>query len=295
MSRNSAPSSAISAYSPFSIYTIRDSDFLATAHKRGGEGEFTETRRWTSARELFHTAQKTGQILPVLIASANTITGVIYTACIDDLRVSPRDKNGNGTTIIRFSELQPLRPKRPLSALVLKSSGQPLSDNFIKPYAICHTPNFLPPIGSKQRLGAQIPSDRRRNAPSAQAALQLCTFKHGDAPKPGEGLRIGTTRRPPRGATKKEWPDYFDVWFPVLAPSAALLRRCKSSQTMDYNDFCATYERELLRSADSRQAIDLLAALALRTSISIGCYCADESTCHRKHLRKLIERAARKL
>src|SRR5437899_11678348 len=115
-------------------------------------------------------------------------------------------------------------------------------------------------------------------------ALKLRTFKHGDTPKRGEGLRIGTTRRPPRGATKKEWPDYFDVWFPVLAPSAALLRRYKLSQTMDYHGFCATYERELLGSAESRQALDLLAALALRTPISIGCYCADESSCHRKHL-----------
>ena len=126
-------------------------------------------------------------------------------------------------------------------------------------------------------------------------ALKLRTFRHGDAPKRGEGLRIGTTRRPPRGATRKQWSDYFDVWFPVLAPSAALLRRSKRSQTMDYRGFCASYERELLGRAESRQALDLLAALALRVPISIGCYCEDESRCHRTHLRKLIERAACKL
>jgi uncharacterized protein YeaO (DUF488 family) len=61
---------------------------------------------------------------------------------------------------------------------------------------------------------------------------------------------------------------------------------------MGFRDFCDSYERELLKSAEPRQALDLLAALALRTPISIGCYCADESRCHRSHLRRLIEAAA---
>ena len=64
---------------------------------------------------------------------------------------------------------------------------------------------------------------------------------------------------------------------------------------MDYRGFCASYERELLSSAESRQALQLLAAMAQRMPISIGCYCKDESRCHRTHLRKLIERAARNL
>ncbi len=61
---------------------------------------------------------------------------------------------------------------------------------------------------------------------------------------------------------------------------------------MTYREFSARYEREITGRAESRQALDLLAALAMRTSISIGCYCEDESSCHRSHLRKLIERAA---
>ena len=124
--------------------------------------------------------------------------------------------------------------------------------------------------------------------------LKLQTFQHGEVPKRGQGLRIGTTRRPPRGATKAQWNEYFDVWFPVLAPSLALLRRMKRGMT-SYADFCSSYERELLANTESRQALDLLAAIALRMPISIGCYCADESTCHRKHLFKLIKRAASKL
>ena len=86
-----------------------------------------------------------------------------------------------------------------------------------------------------------------------------------------------------------------DVWFPVLAPSTALLKRKKRSRTMDYRGFCASYERELLANTEKRQALDLLATFALRIPISIGCYCEDESQCHRSHLRKLIERTARKL
>lgn len=130
-----------------------------------------------------------------------------------------------------------------------------------------------------------------------ETKIRLRTFQHGDSPKRGEGLRIGTTRRPPRGVPRKRWKrdDYFDVWFPVLAPSEALLRRFKRSRTMRFRDFCSAYERELLSKAESRQALELLAALSLRTPISIGCYCEDESKCHRSHLRKLIERAARKM
>jgi uncharacterized protein YeaO (DUF488 family) len=114
--------------------------------------------------------------------------------------------------------------------------------------------------------------------------LKLRTFRYGDPPKRGEGLRIGTTRRPPRGVSKARWSDYFDVWFPVVAPSDKLLR----SRPFGFKP----YEREVLGRAESRQAVELLAALALRTPISIGCFCADEEHCHRSYLRSIIERTA---
>ena len=125
-------------------------------------------------------------------------------------------------------------------------------------------------------------------------AIKLCTFNYYDAPKRNEGLRIGTTRRPPRGIKKNQWHEYFDVWFPVIAPSAKLLSRTKQ-HNWNYKAFCASYERELLATAESRGVLQLLATLALRTPISIGCYCDDESRCHRSHLRNIIERVARKL
>jgi uncharacterized protein YeaO (DUF488 family) len=128
------------------------------------------------------------------------------------------------------------------------------------------------------------------------AKPKLKTFQYGD-PIRGKSLRIGTTRRPPRGVPKKFWKldGYFDVWFPVLAPSLALLRRFqgKLEEADAYQNFCASYERELLQRAESRQAIELIAAVCLRTPVSIGCYCENESRCHRKHLAKLILRAAR--
>lgn len=120
--------------------------------------------------------------------------------------------------------------------------------------------------------------------------LKLRTFRYGDAPKRGEGLRIGTTRRPPRGVKKEQWKDYFDVWFPVLAPSADLIR--SYMQKGDYEAFCKSYEREVLGTPESRHSLELVAAIALRMPTSVGCFCEDESRCHRKHLRKLIERAA---
>ena len=127
--------------------------------------------------------------------------------------------------------------------------------------------------------------------------LQLRTFQIGAPPKRGEGLRIGTTRRPPRGVPRARWKrdGYFDVWFPAVAPSAALLGRTPRE---DFDNpavrrrFFEAYQREL-RRPPANQAIAVLAALAQRTPIAIGCFCADESWCHRSVLRAEIARAAK--
>lgn len=123
--------------------------------------------------------------------------------------------------------------------------------------------------------------------------LRLSTFQIGTPAKRGQGLRIGVTRLPPRGVPKDRWvrDGYFDVWFPVLAPSAKLLGRVKQ---IDFDDSAARktffdrYERELLATAEGRQTVELIAQIAERTPISIGCFCADESRCHRSRLDKII-------
>jgi uncharacterized protein YeaO (DUF488 family) len=109
-------------------------------------------------------------------------------------------------------------------------------------------------------------------------------------------LRVGTVRFLPRGVKKEDYArlNYFDVWFPLLAPSTELLKWLKSrewpSEQVRWSKFRERYVAEM-KKTDARQAIKLLAELAKATPLSIGCYCENESACHRSILRELIERA----
>ena len=128
--------------------------------------------------------------------------------------------------------------------------------------------------------------------------LHISTFRIGDPPKRDEGLRVGATRLPPRGVPKSRWKKdgYFDVWLPTVAPGRKLLGWIKQR---DINDdktrrvFFARYEHELLGNSETRQTLSLLAELAKRTPISVGCFCADESHCHRSRLHEVIKRLAK--
>jgi uncharacterized protein YeaO (DUF488 family) len=111
------------------------------------------------------------------------------------------------------------------------------------------------------------------------------TFRIGDKPKRREGLRVGTTRYPPRGVSKSGRKKFFDVWFPVVAPSAKLLRSKRGTKA-----FFDAYRRELERPPASH-GVALLAALAAVTPVSVGCYCADETVCHRGILCTAIKEA----
>jgi uncharacterized protein YeaO (DUF488 family) len=112
-----------------------------------------------------------------------------------------------------------------------------------------------------------------------------------------EGLRIGTVRRPPRGVRKADYAarDYFDVWLPELAPSAPLVSMALSKPITPqrWAVYRRRYRREMLDPAAQR-LIALLAALSTRTNFSVGCYCEDETRCHRSLLKELlIERGAK--
>ncbi len=120
------------------------------------------------------------------------------------------------------------------------------------------------------------------------------TFRYGAAKKRGEGLRIGTTRTPPRGIKKTQWHNHFDVWFRELAPSQRLRDRYGAGK-LDIRGFFRDYEKELSSTVRHKQALQLVAAISLRTPISVGCNCKDESLCHRSRLKLLIERKARTL
>lgn len=107
---------------------------------------------------------------------------------------------------------------------------------------------------------------------------------------PNEGLRIGTVRHPPRGIPKSEHAtqNWYDVWLPELAPSAALVKAGQGATTeRDWTTFVKKYRREMAAPETSR-LLDLLAALSRQTNLSVGCYCADESRCHRSVLRDLL-------
>jgi uncharacterized protein YeaO (DUF488 family) len=112
----------------------------------------------------------------------------------------------------------------------------------------------------------------------------------------GEGLRIGTVRRPPRGVPKSEFAkrDFYDVWLPNLSPSEALLKRGQAATAdADWKRFARAYRAEM-KDADASKVLDLLAALSQQTDFAVGCYCADEARCHRSVLRELLaERGAR--
>ncbi len=105
-----------------------------------------------------------------------------------------------------------------------------------------------------------------------------------------EGLRIGTVRRPPRGVPKTEFArqDWYDVWFPLLAPSAETLQLGRAAETeAQWRTFQKKYRAEMA-AADAARAIDLLAALSRQAHFSVGCYCEDEARCHRAVLRELL-------
>ena len=113
----------------------------------------------------------------------------------------------------------------------------------------------------------------------------------GSARQLEEGLRIGTVRRPPRAVRKQDYAvrDYFDVWLPELAPSAPLVSWALSQPfTPDrWASYARRYKREMSQPP-ARRLIGLLAALSAQTNFSVGCYCVDESHCHRSILKELL-------
>jgi len=107
---------------------------------------------------------------------------------------------------------------------------------------------------------------------------------------PDEGTRIGTVRRPPRGVPKAEFSsqNWYDVWYPNLAPSAEAMKEGQLADSeAQWNAFARRYRSEM-RQPDAARTIELLAKLSRHSNFSVGCYCQDESHCHRSILRDLL-------
>jgi uncharacterized protein YeaO (DUF488 family) len=120
--------------------------------------------------------------------------------------------------------------------------------------------------------------------------VTLKIVRLGEPRYPEEGIRIGTVRRPPRGVRKERYSpdDWFDVWFPDLAPSAELMAQGKTATTgTEWKSFICAFKAEM-DVPTARRMLDLLAALSHGTNLSIGCYCENEARCHRSVLRELL-------
>jgi uncharacterized protein YeaO (DUF488 family) len=125
--------------------------------------------------------------------------------------------------------------------------------------------------------------------------VSIAIVRLGSPRKPNEGLRLGTVRRPPRGVPKKDFAtlDFYDVWLPTVAPSQALVTfALKAQDERSWKTFVRRYRAEMAKP-DPARTLDLLAALSHQTNFAIGCYCENESRCHRSVLRALLaERGA---
>jgi uncharacterized protein YeaO (DUF488 family) len=120
--------------------------------------------------------------------------------------------------------------------------------------------------------------------------MAIRVVRLGSPRTPGEGLRLGTVRRPPRGVPKAEHAsrDFYDVWLPDLAPSEGLVKEAlHAADERAWHGFAKRYRAEMKRPEATRLLV-LLAALSHQTNLSVGCYCADAARCHRSVLKALL-------
>lgn len=120
--------------------------------------------------------------------------------------------------------------------------------------------------------------------------MSLRVVRLGTPRAPGEGIRIGTVRRPPRGVPKSKFStqDWYDVWFPNLAPSVATMKLGRAAASPEqWSAFARKYKAEMA-APGGKHDLELLAALSHATNFSVGCYCQREDRCHRSVLKELL-------
>jgi uncharacterized protein YeaO (DUF488 family) len=127
--------------------------------------------------------------------------------------------------------------------------------------------------------------------------VAIAIVQLGTARLRNEGLRIGTVRRPPRGVTKENFApgNWYDVWLPELSPSEATVKLGQKAESdADWKAFARRYTKEMAAPTASR-LLELLAALSREADFSVGCYCEEESRCHRSVLRELLRARGAKI
>jgi uncharacterized protein YeaO (DUF488 family) len=127
--------------------------------------------------------------------------------------------------------------------------------------------------------------------------MSVRVVRLGSARLHGEGVRIGTVRRPPRGVPRDQFAsrDWYDVWFPNLAPSVEAMKLGQQAASdAEWAAFARRFRAEM-GTPEARHALNLLAALSHATDFSVGCYCEEEARCHRSILRELLSEAGARL
>jgi hypothetical protein len=125
--------------SSFCIYTMQHSAKLHAEARTSKAHVLTEGKAWTTGHLLWDQARRSDELMPVIFSGAEDDTGLIYWATIDEITIDEEDR----TTTCTYLNLKAITPAKPKSSLRLRSTGRPLSEDFIRPYAICHTPAFL--------------------------------------------------------------------------------------------------------------------------------------------------------
>jgi uncharacterized protein YeaO (DUF488 family) len=180
---------------------------------------------------------------------------------------------------------------RPLGSTLItaRSGGDPSKAN----------PLFNELISANlRRLGGVKYIPRVRASQPIGSSLAVRVIRLGSPRAPGEGLRLGTVRRPPRGVRKADYAgrNYFDVWLPELAPSAKLVKWALSQPftKQRWARYARSYRREM-HAPDRQRMLQLLARLSFQTNFSVGCYCEREDQCHRSLLRELLAEQGAKI
>ena len=128
--------------SPFCVYTMHRWHDLDQIYNQGRVGSFTERKKWVTGKSLLREAEQNHQQLPILFSAADQDSGLIYYAMLWAVNIDESNPVAPITTY-SFTSLTPLDPPLPKSSLILRSTGKPLSEDAIRPYAICYTPEFL--------------------------------------------------------------------------------------------------------------------------------------------------------
>ena len=268
----------------FSIYTILHADDLRRIHEAGGAAERSEKKPWVSGARLLSEATGDGRRMPILFGDAAFIEGVIYYAFLTDVRVMG-DRN-EGPTQYAFEGLTPVSPPIPKREMTLRSSGQPLSDNYIRPYAIVHTPAFarLPQPATEKPgrvarlLDVLLPGRAR---PTHPTLIYLFGYSgHTDreiaAAVGVDGLLIDI-RYSPRSRR--------------AGFSRAGLQRAYGDRYQHVRELGnADYQRGAIRLTDADAGLQRIEELAASHTgpLFLMCACADAAGCHRSEVGRLL-------